>query len=360
MKNTFGQSVAVTLFGESHGSEIGAVIDGLAPGLSVDEDFIRHQLSLRRPHGKISTARVEADEFRIVSGVFEGRTTGTPLCILIPNTSTRSGDYSKGLPRPGHADFTAQCKYHGYQDYRGGGHFSGRLTAPLCIVGGICLQYLKERNIRIGAHLASVGSVKDTPFDPVRVSEETFSLLAERSGFPVLNEQAKDAMRTLIEEVRGEGDSIGGVIECAAIGLPAGLGEHMFDGVENRISALVFGIPGVKGIEFGEGFGASLLRGSENNDPFLTDGNRIFTATNRAGGILGGMTSGMPLIFRAAMKPTPSIFREQDSVDMVTMTPAKLTVKGRHDPCIALRAVPVMEAACAIAIYDLLCDSENR
>ena len=284
---------------------------------------------------------------------------GHTLHAIIRNTNQRSGDYSNlsFVPRPSHADFAARMKYGENVDLRGGGHFSGRLTAPLCVVGGICLQYLRQKGIHIGAHVYSIGGVFDLPFDLATVGEKELSLLSERSDLPVLDQASGERMRALIETVRDEGDSIGGIVECAVLGLPAGLGEHMFDGIENRISGIVFGIPGVKGIEFGNGFACATLRGSQNNDPFVTDGTHIRTKTNNAGGILGGMSTGMPLIFRAAMKPTPSIFKEQDSVDMVSMEPVKLSIKGRHDPCIVLRAVPVVEAAAAIAVCDLLADS---
>jgi len=357
MKNTFGNNISLTLFGESHGEAIGAVLDGVAPGIAVDESEIARYLTLRRPSGAISTARAEADEFRIVSGVVEGYTTGAPICITIPNADTRSRDYSMtaDLARPGHADYAADQKYRGYQDFRGGGHFSGRLTAPMCIAGGICLQILEKQGVNVGAHLYSVGKENDTPFDPVSVSTDDFELIKSRE-IPVLGEDSHEKIKAEIAAAKADGDSVGAVIECAVTGLPAGLGEHIFDGVENRISQIVFGIPAVKGIEFGNGFECARMSGSQNNDPFFTDGKNIYTKTNNCGGILGGMTNGMPVIFRAAMKPTPSIFSEQDSVDMNTMTNVKLSIKGRHDPCVALRAVPVFEAAAAIAIYDMILD----
>ena len=350
MKNTFGQSVSVTLFGESHGSEIGAVIDGLAPGLLVDEDFIRHQLSLRRPHGKISTARVEADEFRIVSGVFEGRTTGTPLCILIPNTNTRSGDYSKGLPRPGHADFTAQCKYHGYQDYRGGGHFSGRLTAPLVAAGAIAISMLRKNGILIGTHISSLAGIADRPFDDLEADLEVLDDLL----FPVLNTNASQAMQREIEQAASEGDSVGGILETAVVGLPAGVGEPWFDTVEGVLSHALFSIPAVKGVEFGEGFGFAEMRGSEANDGLRSVGGKIVTTTNHNGGINGGITNGMPVVFRCAVKPTPSIFCDQDSVDLDTLQNATLSLKGRHDPAIIHRARVVVDSVTALVLCDLL------
>ena len=350
MKNTFGQSVAVTLFGESHGSEIGAVLDGLAPGVRIDEDFIRHQLSLRRPHGKISTARVEADEFRIVSGVFEGRTTGTPLCILIPNTNTRSGDYSKGLPRPGHADYTAECKYHGYQDYRGGGHFSGRLTAALVAAGAVAISMLRKNGITIGTHISELAGISDRPFDNTEADIETLDDLV----FPVLSASAAEAMQREIEQAASVGDSVGGILETAVLGLPAGVGEPWFDTVEGILAHALFSIPAVKGVEFGEGFGFATMRGSEANDGLRAVDGKIVTTTNHNGGINGGITNGMPVVFRCAVKPTPSIFKEQDSVDMETRQNATLTLKGRHDPAVIHRARVVVDSITALVLCDLL------
>lgn len=350
MKNTFGTSVSVTLFGESHGSEIGAVLDGLAPGIPVDEDFIRHRLALRRPHGKISTARVEADEFRIVSGVFEGHTTGTPLCIIIPNTNTRSGDYAKGLPRPGHADYTAECKYHGFQDYRGGGHFSGRLTAALVAVGSIALMSLRKNGISVGTHISSLAGVCDRSFENPEADIETLEDLI----FPTLSTRAGESMRAVIEQAAEEGDSVGGVLETAVTGLPSGVGEPWFDTVEGMLAHALFSIPAIKGVEFGEGFGFAELRGSEANDPLRVVNGKVITSTNRNGGINGGITNGMPLIFRCAVKPTPSIFRDQDSVDLETMQNATLTLRGRHDPAIIHRARVVVDSITAITLCDLL------
>ncbi len=362
MSTSYGKNINITIYGGSHDSEIGIFAKGLPAGFAFDREELLAFMKRRAPgQNSMSTQRKELDIPEFLSGVAEGDIlTGETLHAVIKNTNQRSSDYSDTafIPRPSHADFAARQKYGEGVDLRGGGHFSGRLTAPMCIVGGICLQYLKTLGIEIAAHVYSVGDVYDIPFDLAGVGESEFAILRSRSDFPVLCEQAGQKMRMLIEEARAEGDSVGGIIECAATGLPAGLGEHMFDGVENRIAGIIFGIPAVKGIEFGAGFGSARLRGSENNDPFLTDGKRIYTSTNRAGGILGGMTTGMPIVFRGAIKPTPSIFKEQDSVDMVTMKPAKLKISGRHDPCIVLRALPVFEAAAAIAICDLLADSQ--
>ena len=350
MKNTFGQSVAITLFGESHGEYIGAVLDGMAPGLTVDEAFIRHQLSLRRPQGKISTARVEADEFKIISGVFEGKTTGTPLCILIPNTNTRSKDYDRNIPRPGHADYAAECKYHGYQDPRGGGHFSGRITAALVAAGAIAISALRQNGILVGTHISRISDICDRSFNSYESDIETLADLS----FPVLDFQKADLMRACIEDAASEGDSVGGILETAVIGLPAGIGEPWFDTVEGVLSHALFSIPAVKGVEFGEGFGMADLRGSEANDALRIENGRVITATNHNGGINGGITNGMPLIFRCAVKPTPSIFQEQDSVDLASGQNTTLTLQGRHDPAIIHRARVVVDSVVALVLCDLL------
>ena len=350
MKNTFGQSVAVTLFGESHGEYIGAVLDGLAPGLAVDEAFIRHQLSLRRPQGKISTSRVEADEFQIVSGVFNGKTTGTPLCILIPNTNTRSGDYTPNIPRPGHADYAAECKYHGYQDPRGGGHFSGRITAALVAAGAIAISALRQNGILIGTHISRISDICDRSFQSYESDVETLADLA----FPVLDSAKADLMRACIEDAASEGDSVGGILETAVIGLPAGIGEPWFDTVEGMLSHALFSIPAIKGVEFGTGFGMADLRGSQANDAFRMQNGRVITTTNHNGGINGGITNGMPVVFRCAVKPTPSIFQEQQSVDLAKGQNITLNLAGRHDPAIIHRARVVVDSVAALVLCDLL------
>lgn len=356
--NTYGLNLKLKIYGGSHDEKIGMTLEGIPAGEKIDFDALRAFMSRRAP-GKdpYSTKRHEADEPHFISGFDGDVTTGDVIEAVIYNSNTRSGDYANlaDIPRPSHADFAARMKYGEGVDLRGGGHFSGRLTAPMCIAGGICLQILARKNIYIAAHIASVGDVNDTLFDAAGVSKCDFDALAGKS-FPVIDDEAGERMRSVIEDARLDCDSIGGTVECAAIGLPQGLGEHMFMGVEGRISSIVFGIPAVKGVEFGLGFGSSRLRGSQNNDPFRTDGERIFTKTNNAGGILGGMTSGMPLVFRAAIKPTPSIAKEQDSVSLSKMENVKLKIEGRHDPCIVPRAVPVFEAASAIAIMDMLLD----
>ena len=363
MSTSYGKNINITVYGGSHDDEIGVVATGLPRGFRFDADELSAFMKRRAPgQNAFSTPRKEADAPIFVSGLDEsGALDGSTFKAIIKNTSQRSSDYTNTtfVPRPSHADLAARMKYGEAVDLRGGGHFSGRLTAPLCIVGGICLQYLREKGIDVCAHVYAVGGVRDKGFDLANVSESDFAVLREHSDFPVLDEGAAKTMKQTIEAARAEGDSVGGIVEVAAIGLPAGLGEHMFDGIENRISSIVFGIPAVKAIEFGNGFECATLRGSQNNDPIVTDGKKIYTATNNCGGILGGMTSGMPLVFRAAMKPTPSIFCEQDSVDMVSMTPVKLSIKGRHDPCVVIRAVPVFEAVTAIALCDILLDKEN-
>ena len=367
MSTSYGKNLKISIYGASHAEEIGIVASGLPEGFVFDLGELSEFMARRAPgSNNLSTPRKEADTPVFEAGVdmLEGNKavlSGEELRAVIKNTSARSSDYSNltFVPRPSHADFAARMKYGEKVDLRGGGHFSGRLTAPMCIVGGICLQYLKAKGIRIAAHLYSIGEVKDTPFDLAKVTTKDFDLLEQRSDFPVLDSSIKQSMIDRIGNARENGDSVGGIIECAVLGIPAGLGEHMFDGVENRISSIIFSIPAVKAIEFGNGFECASLSGSENNDPFITDGENIYTATNNCGGILGGMTNGMPLVFRSAMKPTPSIFKEQDSVDMVSMKPVKLSIKGRHDPCVALRAVPVFEAAAAIAVCDMLFDTLN-
>ncbi|MBO5897430.1 MAG: chorismate synthase, partial [Clostridia bacterium] len=315
MKNTFGNAVSVTIFGESHGDAIGVVVDGLAPGLVVDEELIRHQLSLRRPAGTISTARQEQDPYRIVSGVYNGHTTGTSVCIIIPNSDTRSSDYSLNIARPGHADYTAQCKYHGAQDGRGGGHFSGRITAGLVAAGALVLPTLRAKGIEIGTHIARCATVPDVAFASDEQALRAQLQMLNREMFAVLDDAAGTRIVEQIEFARVQGDSVGGVLETAIVGLPAGLGEPWFDSVESMISHALFSIPAVKGVEFGDGFALSEQRGSEVNDAFRIVDGRVVTATNHNGGINGGITNGMPLIVRCAVKPTPTIAISQPTVD---------------------------------------------
>ena len=356
MKNTFGQSVSVTLFGESHGPELGVVVDGLAPGIPVDGKFIVHQLDLRRPAGKISTARQEADRFRIVSGVFEGKTTGTPVTILIPNESQHSKDYAatRALARPGHADYTAFAKYHGFEDYRGGGHFSGRVTAPLVAAGAIALSALAGKGIYVGTHVAQCGPVADAPF---AADEETLKQqlkdLNQRT-FATLDDDAAQEMTRVIEKASAAHDSVGGVLETAVVGMPAGVGEPWFDSLESVLSHAMFSIPAVKGVQFGAGFDLTCGYGSQFNDSFRMEGGRVVTTTNNNGGINGGISNGMPLQFRVAVKPTPSIFRQQETVNFMEGTNADLQIKGRHDPAIIHRARVVVDSMTALTLCDML------
>lgn len=356
MSCSFGEKFRLTVFGQSHSKAIGAVIDGIPAGVRLDEEKIKALLARRAP-GKnaYSTKRREADEYEILSGVVDGMTCGAPLCAVIYNTDAHSGDYEKlkSLPRPSHSDYAAYMKHHGFNDVRGGGNFSGRMTAPLCFAGAVAMQMLESSGISFGAHIKSIAGIEDKSFSPVDVSAAELEDV-KKKDFPVLDDEAGERMKAEIEKARSELDSVGGVIECAVAGLPAGIGEPMFDGIENVISRAVFAVPAVKGIEFGLGFASSELRGSENNDPFTVSDGRVLTETNNSGGILGGITSGMPVIFRAAVKPTPSVGVEQSTVDLATGSPARLVTGGRHDPCIVPRAVPCIEAAAALAIINIL------
>ena len=348
MSSSYGENLRVHIFGESHGPAVGVTVEGIPAGEAVDLAELQRFLDRRAPgRNAWSTPRKEADVPEFLSGLREGKTCGTPLTAILKSANTRSGDYDalRDVPRPGHADYTAWVKYGESRDSRGGGHFSGRLTAPLCVAGGICLQLLAREGITIISRVAAIGGVRD---------EGELTASTAEKAFPTVSDSAGEAMRSAIAAARAEGDSLGGVIECAVLGLPAGLGDPMFDGMENRIAAAVFGVPAVKGIEFGAGFTAAGLRGSENNDAFSVENGRIITESNHCGGILGGITDGMPLTFRVAVKSTPSIARPQQSVDLNTGEIVPLTVTGRHDPCIVPRAVPCLEAAAAIAVYDAL------
>ncbi len=360
MSSEFGNILRVSVFGQSHGKAIGVNIDGLPAGEPIDLEELNAFLDRRKP-GKspLSTARKESDTPVFLSGLENGVTCGFPLCAVIENSDQHSSDYSElaDKPRPSHADYTARVKWGGHADMRGGGHFSGRLTAPLCIAGGIAKQILARRGIFVGAHLAAVGTENDAPF-PLHPTAELFDAIAAKP-FPVVDDGAGDRMQALILEARQDLDSVGGIIECAAIGLPAGLGDPMFGGVENRLAAALFGIPAVKGVEFGLGFGSARLHGSENNDPFTMENGTVVTASNRAGGILGGITTGMPVTLRTAIKPTPSISRPQQTVSLSAMENAELVIRGRHDPCIAHRAVPVVEAVTATVLLDLLLEGNH-
>ena len=357
MKNTFGQSLQTTVFGESHGPFIGVVLDGLAPGIEVDEEFIKEKLALRRPSGAISTARVEADEYTIASGVFNGKTTGTPLCILIPNTNTRSKDYDKTgrIARPGHADYTALCKYHGFEDYRGGGHFSGRITAAIVAGGAIALSALSQKGIEIGTHIFKLSDITDKSFDEYSKADLSKAVSElNKKTFSVLDEEAGKKMEDAILQAAKDSDSVGGVLETAIIGIPAGVGEPWFDSAESILSHILFSVPGIKGVEFGAGFDKVCKRGSEFNDAFRNENGKVVTATNNNGGINGGITNGMPIMIKCAVKPTPSIYKEQKSINLNTLENSDLSIEGRHDPAIIHRARVVVDSVCALAVYDML------
>ena len=362
MSSSIGQTLKLSLFGESHGGAIGVVLDGLPSGFALDLEEIGREMGRRAPgQDNLSTTRKEADIPQIVSGFFHGRTTGTPLCALIANTDTRSGDYGnlKIAMRPGHADYTAQMRYGGFQDFRGGGHFSGRITAPLVFAGAVCKQMLEKRGIVIGAHIAAIHGVEDALFDPVNLNAGQLKELTYLP-FPALDKAQGEKMRTEILAAKYEADSVGGVVECGIVGLPAGLGDPFFDSVESVLSHLLFSVPAVKGVEFGLGFGITRLRGSQSNDSYCYDGDTVKTRTNHNGGLLGGITSGMPIVFRAAVKPTSSIGKPQQTVNLETGQEETLVVKGRHDPCVVQRAVPVLEAAAAIGLCDLLLAAQGR
>lgn len=352
MKNTFGNQVSITLFGESHGAYIGAVIDGLPGGIKIDDEFIKSQLSLRRPAGDISTPRKETDEYSIVSGEFRGFTTGTPLCILVPNSNIKSEDYGEDLeiPRPSHADYAAHIKYNGFENFQGGGHFSGRITAAIVAAGAIVISALKNKGISIGTHIAKCGGVEDRNFEDLNsdidaLSTKTFATLDEQKGIEMMDK---------IREAKQSGDSVGGVLETAVTGLPAGIGEPWFDSLEGMLSHALFSIPGVKGVEFGAGFKISDMYGSEANDPFFVESGVIGTKTNNSGGINGGISNGSPIIFRMALRPTPTISRPQESVNLKDNTNTVLESKGRHDPSIVHRARVVADSITAITLLDML------
>lgn len=352
MKNTFGSSVSVTLFGESHGEAIGAVLDGIAPGIPVDEEFIAWQMKLRQSVGALSTARREADKVRIVSGVFGGRTTGTPITFIIENQDTRSKDYGELAykARPGHADLTAHIKYHGFQDYRGGGHFSGRITAGAVAAGAVAISALKAKNIRIATHILSCGGVYDRPFMDMEADMDRLGQME----FAVLDDEKAEEMKSVITAAREQGDSVGGRLETVVTGLPAGVGEPWFDTLESVLAHALFGIPAVKGVEFGAGFASADMYGSQCNDAFSSSGGKLSVTTNNSGGILGGISTGLPILFRTAVKPTPSIYKEQQTVDLRTMEDTSLTIKGRHDPAIVHRARVVADSITALVLCDQL------
>ncbi len=352
MSSTYGEIIKLSIFGQSHGPAIGMTLDGIPAGLPVDKEALQAFMARRAPgNHSYATSRKEADAPVFLSGIVGGYTCGAPIAAIIENTNTRSGDYEnlKSCPRPGHADYTAQMKYKGYQDVAGGGHFSGRLTAPMCMAGGLCKQWLEAKGIQIQAYVSSIADIQDSPYTPDMCNPDFKKL---QPDFPVFNPQAAQAMQEAISAAKQVGDSLGGTIRCIVTGLPAGIGEPIFGGMESKLAQVLYAIPAVKAVEFGSGFESTLLKGSENNDAFTVENGIVKTKTNHAGGILGGITNAMPLTFRVGIKPTPSIAAEQQSVDLTSMEETSLCVSGRHDPCIVPRAVPVVEAAAAIAIYD--------
>lgn len=352
MKNSLGQNVTVTVFGESHGAGIGAVLDGLPAGIPINEEFIKHQLGLRRPSGDISTPRVEADNYIIYSGAYNGFTTGTPICIVIPNENTKSKDYEadRFLARPSHADFVAYEKYNGFEDYRGGGHFSGRVTAGLVAVGAIAITALKQKGIKIGTHISKCAGVKDADFSNFNTEIDALNNMP----FAVLDNAKGEEMQNAIKAVKADCDSVGGVLETAVIGMPVGVGEPWFDSLEGMLSHALFSIPAIKGVEFGLGFNIADLKGSEANDLFEIKDGKVITKTNNNGGINGGISNGMPIIFRSAIKPTPTIAKEQNTINFKENEAAILQAAGRHDPCIVHRARVVVDSMVAVTLCDVL------
>ncbi|MBD7915768.1 chorismate synthase [Clostridium sp. Sa3CUN1] len=356
MSGVWGSNIKISIFGESHGNAIGINIDGLPSGFEIDMEKVQLEMERRAPgKNELSTARKEADLPEILSGFFEGKTTGTPFCAIIRNSDTRSKDYSKtkDFMRPGHADYTGYERYNGFNDYRGGGHFSGRITAPLVFAGAICKQILENKGIFIGAHISSIKDINDEDFNEVNISKEELEGL-RKMELPLINKSLEDKIRHTIMQAKYNGDSVGGTIECAVIGIDSGVGNPFFDSVESTLAHLMFSIPAIKGIEFGKGFDITKLYGSEANDEYYYDGDLVKTKTNNNGGVLGGISNGMPILFKVAVKPTASILKEQNTIDIKEKKDAKFRIEGRHDPCIVQRALPVVEAVTAIGILDLI------
>lgn len=363
MASVYGNVLHLSIFGQSHSPAIGCSLDGIPAGIPVDMERLQAFMDRRAPgRGDTATTRKEGDVPEIIAGVTDGHTNGAPIAAVIRNTNTRSQDYDelRRVPRPGHADYPAQVKYRGFQDVAGGGHFSGRLTAPLCIAGGIALQALETKGIHIVAHIVNLGpeGIPDTPLD-MQAFDKTQRDAILSNLLPCIDAAAAERMHACILEAKNDLDSVGGIVECVAYGVPAGLGDPMFGGIENRIAHIAFGIPAVKGIDFGAGFSAAYLHGSQNNDPYRMVDGSVAPQTNHAGGILGGITTGMPVVWQMAVKPTPSIGMSQHSVDFTTGTDVELVVHGRHDPCIVPRAVPVAEAACALALLDAMLENPS-
>lgn len=356
MSGVWGSNIKISIFGESHGNAIGINIDGLPSGFEIDMDKVLFEMDRRAPgKNSMSTARKESDFPEILSGYFEGKTTGTPLCAIIKNGDTRSKDYTKtkDYMRPGHADFTGYARYDGFNDYRGGGHFSGRITAPLVFAGAICKQILEKRGILIGAHISSIKNITDKEFNNIDISKEILESLRNME-LPLINTSLEENIKHTILQAKYNGDSVGGSIECAVIGINPGVGNPFFDSVESTLAHLIFSVPAVKGIEFGRGFQMTNMSGSECNDEYYYDKDKVKTKTNNNGGVLGGITNGMPILFKVAIKPTASIAKEQNTIDIKNKENVKFRVEGRHDPCIVQRALPVIEAVTAIGILDLI------
>lgn len=356
MSGMWGNKLKVSIFGESHGAGIGITIDGLPSGIEIDMEEVLKEMARRAPgKSRLSTARKEGDQPEILSGFFEGKTTGTPLCAVIRNSDQHSKDYGKlkDLMRPGHADYPGFIRYKGFNDYRGGGHFSGRITAPLVFAGAVCKQILNIKGINVGAHVKSIGTIYDKSFDEVELTKELLDNL-KINELPLLCSEKEEMMRNAILEARSDCDSVGGTIECTVIGIDAGVGNPFFDSVESTLAHLMFSVPAVKGIEFGKGFEMGELRGSQCNDEYYYDGDKVKTYTNNNGGITGGITNGMPILFKVGIKPTPSIAKKQRTIDIAENKESELIIEGRHDPCIVQRAVPVIEAVTAIGILDLV------
>jgi len=359
MSSTWGRNIKITIFGESHGTCVGGVVDGLPPGMVIPVELIEFELRRRKPGGNLATARKEDDSYEIISGIYQGMTTGAPLAVVFRNKDIRSGDYEemRSKPRPSHADYVSMVKYNGFGDHRGGGRFSGRLTAFLVFAGALAKSILSERGgIEVGSHLLKVGQVEDQPFE-TEISPQELKLLGGME-MPFLKDGINEKALSYLEKIKKSGDSVGAIVETAAIGVPAGIGEPFFDSFESVLSGLLYSIPGVKGVDFGKGFGFAEMKGSEANDSFFMKGKSVATITNNSGGINGGITNGMPIVFKTAFRPTPSIGKEQETIDMDEMESAKLSVSGRHDPCIAVRALPVVEAALALALLDLQMEGE--
>ena len=361
MSSSWGRNIRLSIFGESHGAVIGAVVEGLPAGFRPDWEEVRRQMARRAAGGHPwATNRAEPDEPEVLAGVLDGKLTGAPVMMQIRNTDARSHNYPETmeLPRPGHADYTAHVRYHGAEDHRGGGHFSGRLTAPLVWAGALAAQVLAQRGVIIGSHIRRIGPVEDLRWRDAEIAPDELRRLS-RLPFPTLCEEASAAMIAEIHAAKQDGDSVGGIVETAAVGLPAGLGSPMFDGLENRLAAILFGIPAVKGLQFGEGFGLAAMRGSAANDPYTVADGKVRTTSNHNGGILGGISSGMPIVFSVAIKPTASIYQPQQTVNLATLEPEQLQIEGRHDPCIVPRALPVVEAATALCLLDVWMDHEG-